>query len=149
MNSLAELLQASKVSYQLLPYPANITDPTEAAANLGMSAAQMIKSLVVKVDNKFVMFLLPLTQRLPLDKLKLSLQVHKVRMAMPDEAWTITGYKVGTICPFLLKSEMPIFIDANLLQWNQIAISAGEKGKELLLSPYDLKTLVNAKILEI
>ena len=140
-------LNAQNVSYKVLQYPANITTSSEAAAFLGIEEAQMLKSLLVKVGDEFVMMLTPLNKRLDMNVLMQYFSVKKSRMATPDEVFEITGYKIGTTCPFLLKTNLRIFLDQDVLKYKEIAISSGEKGKEIMISLADLQRVIQVSII--
>ncbi len=141
-------LDAQGIPYQILQYPAAITTARDAAAFLGIKERQMLKSLLVKVGEEFVMILTPLDQRLDMEMLKRCFAVSKARMATPDEVLEVTGYKVGTTCPFLLKTAVRIFVLPEVLSFERIAISAGLSSKEILISVESLKFVTQCTALE-
>lgn len=141
-------LDAQGIAYQILQYPAAITTVSDAAAFLGIKESQMLKSLLVKVGEEFVMILTPLDQRLDMEMLKRYFAVNKARMATPDEVLEITGYKVGTTCPFLLKTQVRIFVLPGVLNFDRVAISAGLSSKEILISVESLKFVTQCTVLE-
>lgn len=141
-------LDSLHIHYRVLEYPAHITTSTAAASFLGIEENQMLKSLLVKVGEEFVMILTPLTKRLNMDTLIGYFSVKKARMATPDEVFTVTGYKVGYTCPFLLKSPVRTFIDQTVIKYDLIAISSGEKEKEIMLAVTDLLRLLPIIVLE-
>ena len=49
----------------------------------------------------------------------------KVKIASPDEVQEITGFKVGGVCPFALKKEIPIFLDGSMQRFDRIYTAAG------------------------
>lgn len=146
MNAL-EWLGSQNISYRLLHYPAEITTSSQAAIFLGIEQEQMLKSLLVKVGQEFLMILTPLTQRLDMNYLMKSFGVNKARMATADEVLAVTGYRVGTTCPFLLKASTRIFIAPSVLKYQDVAISSGEMGKEIMLSIGDLQKITQAIVL--
>ncbi len=141
-------LEAQGIACQILQYPADITTSSAAAAFLGIKESQMLKSLLVKVGEEFVMVLTPLDQRLDMEMLKRYFAVSKARMATPDEVLEVTGYKVGTTCPFLLKTPVQIFALPDVVSFERIAISTGSSGKEMLISVENLKSSTQFKVLE-
>ncbi len=141
-------LDAQGIAYQILQYPAAITTASDAATFLGIKESQMLKSLLVKVGEEFVMILTPLDQRLDMEIVKRYFAVRKVRMATPDEVLAVTGYKVGITCPFLLKTPVRIFVLPGVLSFERIAISAGLFSKEILISVESLKFVTQCTVLE-
>lgn len=136
------------IAYQVLQYPAAITTASEAAVFLGIKESQMLKSLLVKVGEEFVMILTPLDQRLDMEMLKRYFAISKARMATPDEVLEVTGYKVGTTCPFLLKTPVRIFVLPEVLSFERVAISAGLSSKEIFISVESLKFVTQCTVLE-
>ncbi len=140
---------SSNIPYQVLSYPATITTPFQAAEFLGIEQDQMLKSLLVKAGEEFVMILVPLTQRLDMQLVADYFQVKKARMATPDEVSEITGYKVGYTCPFLLKNSVRIFLAKAADHYQKIAISSGEPGQEVMLDLVDLIKVTALTVLTI
>lgn len=141
-------LDAQGIAYQILQYPSDITTSSAAAAFLGIKESQMLKSLLVKVGDEFVIILTPLDQRLDMENLKKYFMVNKTRMATPDEVLEVTGYKVGSTCPFLLKTALRIFVLPEVLSFERIAISTGNAGKEMLISLENLKSVTQFNVVE-
>lgn len=140
--SVLEWLSAQKIPYRILEYPSNIVTPLAAAEYLKIQPEQMLKSLVVKVGADFVMILTPLPKRLNMKVLMSYFDTIKIRMAMAQEALAVTGYKVGTICPFLLKTPMKVYIDEAVTRYEDIALSSGAEGKEMMIKLADLEKAV-------
>jgi Cys-tRNA(Pro)/Cys-tRNA(Cys) deacylase len=59
-------------------------------------------------------------------------------MTHPDELMALTGYLRGGCSPIGMKKPYPLFIDDSALGWDQIAVSAGVRGLQILLPPGDL-----------
>ena len=149
MSRLADFFRINALSYKEIPYAENITDALEAAKAIGLLPSQMIKSLVVGDESHhFVMCLVPVDKRLDLEKLGLVTKT-KMTMASPVDVEGITGYKVGTVCPFLLKNSLPIYMDKSLLQFSEVGISTGETGKEIVVAPKELQRVTNATLMQL
>jgi Cys-tRNA(Pro)/Cys-tRNA(Cys) deacylase len=67
-------------------------------------------------------------------------------MTHPDELVALTGYLRGGCSPIGMKKPYPLFIDDSALPWDQIAVSAGVRGLQILLSPHDLIRFANAGV---
>ena len=60
-----------------------------------------------------------------------------------------TGYIRGGCSPVATKKKFPTFIDETCILWDEIAVSAGERGHQVILPPDRLAELTNAKLLDI
>ncbi len=138
---------AQGIAYQILQYPAAITTASDAAAFLGIKESQMLKSLLVKVGEEFVMILTPVDQRLDMEIVKRYFAVNKARMATPDEVLDITGYKVGTTCPFLLKTPVRIFVLPNVVDFDRLAISSGTLRNEIMIRLESLQSITQFTVI--
>ena len=71
----------------------------DAANSLGCEVGAIVKSLLFKADNNFLICLIAGDKRCSLNKLKKVLQMKDVSMANPDEVKKITGYTIGGVSP--------------------------------------------------
>ena len=60
------------------------------------------------------------------------------------ELLPLTGYVRGGCSPVGMKKKYPTFFEESCQLFDQIAVSAGERGHQMILSPTDLATFVNA-----
>lgn len=65
------------------------------------------------------------------------------------ELLTLTGYIRGGCSPVGMKKKYPTFLDETAILWDTIAVSAGARGHQMLLSPENLASLVSAEIVDI
>ena len=72
----------------------------EAARVHGVPVSNIVKSLVVKAGDEYVVCLCPGDKRLDLEGLRVRLGKESVRMAMADEVKKVTGHSIGGVPPF-------------------------------------------------
>lgn len=65
------------------------------------------------------------------------------------ELLPLTGYIRGGCSPVGMKKKYPTYLDETCILWDEIAISAGERGHQMLLQPDDLIRLTDAQIVDI
>ncbi len=140
-TNAARILDGLKISYTLREYKSNPDDlsaPT-VAQEIGMPAEQVFKTLVLRGDkNGVLMACLPGSGELDLKSLAVASGNKKVDMVHLKEVQGLTGYIRGGVSPLGAKKQYPIFIDESVLKWDEIAVSAGLRGCQLILSPKDL-----------
>ena len=98
---------------------------TDAASALGCSAGAIVKSLLFKVEEDFVLCLVSGDKRCSLSKLKKILDKKDVSMANPDDVKKITGYTIGGVSPVGHLSNLRIILDKNLKRFSKIYAAAG------------------------
>ena len=97
----------------------------EAANSLNCEVGAIVKSLLIKVENSFLLCLVAGDKRCSLNKLKKICEKKNVRMASPDEVKIQTGYTIGGVSPVGHKNEIQIFIDNSLGRFTNIFAAAG------------------------
>lgn len=118
----------------------------EAAQALGLPAERVFKTLVVSVDERFVVAVVPVSGELDLKALAAAVGGRKATMAHPSEAERATGYIIGGISPLGQKRKLPVVIDRTASSWSTIFVSAGRRGLEIELAPADLVRLARAQV---
>lgn len=110
----------------------------EAIAALGVPAQRVFKTLVVRVDGREAVAILPVPRKLQLRKLALALGAKHAEMADPAVAERRTGYVLGGISPFGQRSKLPVVVDSSVLDADTVFVSGGRRGIDLELRSADL-----------
>src|SRR5690606_7194907 len=117
----------------------------EAIEVLGLPGEQVFKTLVVEVDGKLAVGIVPVTAQLDLKALATALGGRKAAMAEAAAAQRATGYVLGGISPLGQKRRLPSVLDASAEAVERIYVSAGRRGLEIALAPSDLVRLSQAR----
>jgi Cys-tRNA(Pro)/Cys-tRNA(Cys) deacylase len=118
----------------------------EAATVLGLDPAQVFKTLLVSVDGRLVVAVVPVAGRLDLKAVAAAVGGKKAVMADPAAAERATGYVVGGISPIGQKRPHPTVVDDSALAFATVYVSGGRRGLDLGLSPADLVALTSATV---
>ena len=97
----------------------------DAATALGCKVGAIVKSLLFKVGEDFVLCLVSGDKRCSLNKLKKILSEKDVSMANPDDVKRVTGYTIGGVSPIGHLTKLKIFLDNNLKRFSKIYAAAG------------------------
>jgi len=138
----------SKVAHSVLTYhhdPKADSFGEEAAAALGVLAARVFKTLVVRADDELALGLVPVDQGLDMKALAKALGAKRAQMADPRSAERSSGYVLGGISPLGQKHQLATVIDESATAFATIFVSGGRRGLEIELAPDDLATLTTAR----
>lgn len=123
-------LDQAGLDYQITRH-SNVGSLAEAAAQRGISTADLIKTLVIRrADNDYIFVLVPGGHEISWPKLRSALGVNRLSMPSAEVAFEVTGYRRGTITPFGSKTAWPVMVDASLRDAGsrRISLGAGERG---------------------
>ncbi len=117
----------------------------EAAEALGLKTAQVFKTLLVDVDGKLAVGVVPVDKQLDLKAVAAALDGKKATMADPAAAERTTGYVVGGISPIGQKRRLPTVVDTTATEHDTVYVSGGRRGLDIGLSPADLIAVTAAR----
>lgn len=141
------VLDARRISYTAFTYDAAIHSGSGVAEQLGVPAAQVFKTLVVlREKGRPLLSIIPSDRELDLKRMATASGEKRVRMATQREAEAKTGLLVGGISALaLLDKGFEVFVDASALEFEELYVSAGQRGINLRLRVADLIAVTNAK----
>lgn len=121
-----------------------------AAAAVGMPQEQVFKTLVARGEKTGIhVFCIPVCCSLDLKKAAKVAGDKNMEMVAVKELLSLTGYIRGGCSPVGMKKKYPTYLDETCILWEEIAVSAGARGHQLILNPEDLARLVGAEIVDI
>ena len=97
----------------------------DAANSLNCEVGAIVKSLLIKIENDFLLCLVSGDKRCSLNKLKKNSEKKNVKMASADEVKSQTGYTIGGVSPVGHINKIQIFIDNSLSRFTDIFAAAG------------------------
>lgn len=119
----------------------------EAASKLGVAPERVFKTLVVSnSDGEMAVAILPVSSMLNMKVMAKALDWKKVMMANKQSVMRCTGYVLGGVSPLGQKKKLPTVIDASCNKFDTIYVSAGKRGLEIELAPFDLCTILQARV---
>ena len=121
----------------------------DAANSLNCDVGAIVKSLLIKVQTKYLLCLVAGDKRCSLNKLKNIKNEKNVKMASPAEVKSQTGYTIGGVSPIGHTNEIEIFIDNSLSRFSEIYAAAGHPNVIFKINFKSLKQITNAEIKEI
>ena len=139
-TNAARILDGLGIVYRLQEYEADPEDlrATTVAAKIGMPAEQVFKTLLCAVGSgDYVFAVVPGDAELDFKKLARAAGVRKAEMAALKDVQPLTGYIRGGVTVFGAKKAYPAFADETIELFDEISISAGHRGVQVVLAPAD------------
>ena len=143
------MLDQAKIFYDTAEYEVDEQDLSgeHVAQTLGQPVEQVFKTLVVRGEkNGLMVFCIPVAEELDLKKAASFSKDKKIEMIHVKELLPLTGYIRGGCSPIGMKKKCPTFIDETAILFDQIYISAGIRGCQIIINPEDLIQYVEAKL---
>jgi Cys-tRNA(Pro)/Cys-tRNA(Cys) deacylase len=126
--------------------PADRNFGEEAAVVLGLDPQQVFKTLMVDVDGRLTVAIVPVTGKLDLGALAAAAHGRRAALADPAVAERKTGYLVGGISPIGQKSRLLTVLDETAELFDHIFVSGGRRGFDIEVAPSDLIAITGATI---
>jgi len=149
IERVRKFIQAFDPELRPLEYPESTETAPAAARTLGVEFGQIAKSILFKCGENYGLFVLAGDMRMDQKKVKELLGAGKPKVASPEEVERITGYKVGGVCPFALKTALPIYLDRSMLRFDLIYAAAGSSCAVLPLTFAQLQAVTGGLVVDI
>ena len=146
------LVEQAKISCREAFYDYDINDLSgnHAAEAIGYPPEQVYKTLVAKGSRTGInVFCIPVCAELDLKKAAKAAGDKDMAMIPVKDLLALTGYIRGGCSPVGMKKNYPTFFEETCELFDEIAVSAGERGHQMLLPPMDLIKLVNGTLADI
>tara|TARA_B110000003_G_C16367860_1_gene425345 strand:- start:128 stop:607 length:480 start_codon:yes stop_codon:yes gene_type:complete len=121
----------------------------DAAISLKCDVGAIIKSLLFRTENSFILCLVAGDKRCSLNKLKKLTNRKDVSMASPEEVKTQTGYTIGGVSPIGHLNSIEILIDNSLERFNDLYAAAGHPNCVFKIDFKNLQKITNGVIKEL
>lgn len=150
-NAVRIVLQAGfSCEEAFYEYDENDLNGNHAADAIGLPAEQVFKTLVARGPKTGInVFCIPVCCELDLKLAAKAAGDKSIEMLPVKELLSITGYIRGGCSPIGMKKKYPTFIDETCQLHEQIAVSAGERGHQMLIPYQAVLELVDAKLVDI
>ena len=143
------LLDRAGITFEAREYELSMEDFTaERVAELvGMEPDQVFKTLVAIGERRGPCFaVIPANTELDLRALATAHRDRKVHLASLKEVLPLTGYERGAVTVIGAKKPLPVYVDEIIELFEEIAVSAGARGIQLVLAPGDYIEFTKANV---
>ena len=146
-TNAARLLDRAKVAYELVPYEVDEEHlaATHVARQLGEDIESVFKTLVLRGDRTgYFVCVVPGHHEVDLKAAAKVSGNKKVDLIPMKDLLQVTGYIRGGCSPVGMKKIFPTYVDETAVLFDEIAVSAGQRGVQLLVNPEALAALIEA-----
>jgi prolyl-tRNA editing enzyme YbaK/EbsC (Cys-tRNA(Pro) deacylase) len=121
----------------------------DAALSLNCEVGAIVKSILFRTEDSFILSLIAGDKRCSLNKLKKITNKRDISMANPYEVKTQTGYTIGGVSPVGHLNLFEILIDNSLERFNDLYAAAGHPNCIFKIGFINLQKITNGKIKEL
>lgn len=149
---VTRLLADQEIPFRLLPHDKPVFTVATAAAQRGVVAEEMVKSILLRdKDRRYVLACVTGPSRLDPKAVRSFLggDLKRLTFASAEEIEAVTGYVQGAVNPLGLPDDVPVVFDRAIAECEQVNISSGDPLAGLELDPQDLIRLAGARLADI
>lgn len=144
MDRVVEALRAGGITPDVREFPQSTRTAEEAAAAVGTTLGQIVKSLVFFADGAPVLVLVSGANRVDPAKLAAACGAQAVRRASAADVHRATGFAIGGVPPVGHARPLPTYLDRDLLRYDLVYASAGTHTAVFAIAPARLQALTAA-----
>jgi Cys-tRNA(Pro)/Cys-tRNA(Cys) deacylase len=151
-TNAARLLDTLGIPYKLRTYEVDPEDLTaiSVARKIGLPPEQVFKTLLAHTNTgEHVFAVIPGDAELDLKKLAHAAKAKKAELASLKEVEPLTGYVRGGVTVMGAKKTFPAYADETIELFDQISVSAGQRGLQILLAPSDYLRAADATLADL
>lgn len=140
-TNAVRILESKGVPFTLLNYEVSEDelDAVSVAKKIGFDPDSVFKTLVARNEaNSLLVFVIPGSCELDLKKAAKASGSKRIEMVKVKELFELTGYIRGGCSPVGMKKNFPVFLDETAQLFENISISAGVRGTQIIINPGDL-----------
>ena len=148
-TNAVRLIEQAKIpcTEHFYEYDENDLNGMHAAESLGRPPEEVFKTLVARGERTGInVFCIPVCCELDLKKAAKVIADKKVDLIAVKELLPLTGYIRGGCSPVGMKKQYPTHFDETCILYDEIAVSAGERGHQMILPPESLITYLDADL---
>ena len=149
VKRVENILKEFDVTQKVIILDSSARTALEAASSLGCEVGAIVKSLLFKTKNSFILCLVAGDKKASLNKIKKKLNIKDVSMAAAEDVKTITGYTIGGVSPIGHLKKIDIFIDNSLERFTSLFAAAGHPNCVFKIDFKNLQKITDGSIKEI
>ncbi len=131
-----EFIKNNDLNIEILESAEKTHTAQQAADVHNVSVENIVKSILVKIDDTFTLFLVPGNKRI-------DLEIKNAKIAKPEEVKKVTGYSIGGVPPFGHKTKIKTYIEEGFKKDEKLLAAAGSPNSVFKISFEELKKITS------
>ena len=148
LESVRAFFAAKAPEIAVIESPQSSATVALAAEAYGVEPGRIAKTLSLRIGERVVLIVASGTSRMDNKKVKAQFG-GKPKMLGLDEVAAITGHEVGGVCPFGLKTPLPVYCDVSLKAFDEVVPAAGSIHSAVHIAPLRMADLVGAEWVDV
>ncbi len=148
-DRVAAALRQAGVDARIQEFPQGTRTAPAAAAAVGTTVAQIVKSLVFLADGRPVLALASGANRVDARKLAAAAGAQRVEKAGAEVVRDVTGFAIGGVPPVAHARPLPVYIDQDLMRFDVVYAAAGTPNAVFPIAPPILQQLTAGIVLDL
>lgn len=150
-TNVLRILDRKKINYRIkeYEYDDNHLSGEHIINQVDLDANHIYKTLVLKGVNDYLVCCIPVLEEIDLKTLAKITNHKKVEMIHQKDLLKVTGYMRGGCSPIGMKKRFPTYFEESILELEEVAVSAGKRGLQVILKPQDLIDCTNGKVVDV
>jgi prolyl-tRNA editing enzyme YbaK/EbsC (Cys-tRNA(Pro) deacylase) len=148
VQKVADALTHLGIRAQITEFPESTRTAEEAAAAVGCTVGQIVKSLVFLADGRPILVLVSGVNRVDTGLLA-TVAGGQIARANADAVRVATGFSIGGVPPVGHATPLKTFLDCDLLQYERVWAAAGTPNAVFDITPEDLQRITGATVANI
>jgi prolyl-tRNA editing enzyme YbaK/EbsC (Cys-tRNA(Pro) deacylase) len=142
---------ARALGLEIVPrrFPDGTKTAADAAAAIGVELGQIVKSLIFAVDGEVVLAYVSGANQLDEKKLALAAGGLKCARVDADVVRQATGFPIGGVPPFGHSTQLRVFVDPDLLQYDEVWAAAGTWNDNFGAAPADIVRVASGVVTDL
>jgi len=148
LQSVRDFFAENAPDISVIESPISSATVTLAAEAYGVEPGRIAKTLSLRIGERVILIVASGTSRMDNKKVKTQFG-GKPKMLGLEEVAEITGHEVGGVCPFGLKSPLPIYCDVSLKAFDVVVPAAGSTHSAVRITPERMAELTAAEWVDV
>jgi Cys-tRNA(Pro)/Cys-tRNA(Cys) deacylase len=150
VDVVKNFLEKRGVRVQFLEFEISTETVLQAAEAVGVEPSSILKTLLMKADDKLVIAMVCGLKRIDYNKMKKILKVKKIRFLYPDEVEKYTPFEIGGVSPFFEEVfKFKIVLDNECLNNKEVILGGGDSFHLIKIDVTSLLDIFNPLIADI
>ena len=150
LPQISALLEQSGHAYEVWPCDPELADTARFCEHYGVALENSANAILVRSktgERRYVLCVLLATHRLNTNHtVRKKLGARKVSFASADETRELTGMEIGGVTPLCLPTDLPLWIDAEVMQREYVVLGGGNRSSKIKADPRILSQQPGAEV---